>query len=456
MRILVVGSSHAGYEAVKTARQQYPDATVAMFEEGDKVSFLSCGIQSYLEGITDNVNKLHYASKDSLSKKGVDVYVQTQVDGLDVKNKTIHVVDLKHQQDRNESYDKLILAPGALASTLPIPGHDLKNVGVLRGRDWAIKNKEKMVDPKVKNVVIVGGGYIGIEVAEAYNKAGKNVTIIDVLPRIIPTYLDEEFTDILEDTMMTHGIKLRLGEDVQKFIGDEDGNVSEVVSNKGSYPADVVVQAVGVKPNTKWLDDSGLAMGKKGVINVDAYQRTSNPDVFAAGDATMVTYAPTDEPIYIALASNSRRQGVTAAKNLVKETVKMPSVSGTSALAMFEYKYATSGMKEADAAKSSLKTRSIFVRETLRPRFISETAGNADVYMKMTYEVGTGRILGAQLMSKHDITMSINVISVAISTHMTIDQLAMQDFFFQPNFDHPWNYLNILAQAAVKQNNEAE
>ncbi|MCO7127592.1 FAD-dependent oxidoreductase [Sporolactobacillus shoreicorticis] len=446
MNIVVVGTSHGGYEAVKTVLENYPEAKVKLFEQSDKVSFLSCGIQLYLEGAVQDINYIHYATKEGYSDQGVDVYTRNQVIGLDPNQKKIRVKNLDTGEVYNETYDKLILAPGAVPRKLPFKGNDLENVYFLRGREWALKNKAKIDDPAISDVVVIGSGYIGIELVEAYAKAGKHVTVIDVTERILPTYLDQEFTDILMADLKKRGIAVRTGEFVQEIQG-EDGKASAVITDKGTYPADLVVEAAGVVPNTDWLKGT-LDLNPNGTIVVDAYQKTSAPDVFAAGDACMIKYNPTGKEQNIALATNARRQGVAAALNLEKPTLKIEGVSGTSALSLFDYKFASTGIKDATAAKSGLETRSVYIENYYRPAFVP---GTEKVYMKLTYEVGTDRIVGAQLMSKHDITAAINTLSLAIATKQTTQQLAFADFFFQPEFDQQWNYLCELAKAAYKQ-----
>lgn len=446
MDIVIVGTSHAGYEAVKTVLETYPDARIKLFEQSEKVSFLSCGIQLYLEGAVQTIDSIHYATKEGYSDLGVDVYAHHKVTGFDPSSKTIHAVDLDHQKPVDVSYDKLILTPGAVPRRLPFKGNDLDNIYFLRGREWALKNKAKINDPTVSQVVVIGSGYIGIELVEAYVKAGKEVTVIDVSDRILPTYLDKAFTDILTADLESRGVHVRTGETVQEIRG-ENGKAAAVVTDKGTYPADLVAEAAGVVPNTDWLKGT-VDLNPNGTIKVDGWQRTSIPDVFAAGDACMIGYLPNGQQMPIALATNARRQGVAAALNLEKPTLRIEGVSGTSALSLFDYKFATTGIKDATAEKSGLKTRSVFVVDDYRPSFVPNTE---KVYMKLTYEVGTNRIVGGQLMSKHDITPAINTLSLAIQTRLTTQQLALADFFFQPEFDQQWNYLCQLGLAAYKQ-----
>ncbi|AXX64775.1 FAD-dependent oxidoreductase [Bombilactobacillus bombi] len=448
MKVVVVGSSHGGFEAVQELLQDYPQAEIQWYEKGDFLSFLSCGMQLYLEGVVKDVNSVSYATKEDMEKKGVHVFIQQDVTAINSTEHQVTVHNLADDTTRTESYDKLIISTGAVPAQIPVAGNDLKNIYFMRGRDWAMKLKRATVEPLIDKVVVIGSGYIGIEAAEAFAKAGKQVTIIDVLPRILGTYLDSEFTDVLAQELKQNNVDLALGENVQRFVGD-NGKVQQVVTDKGTYAADLVIESVGVKPNTAWLADT-LELNDDQTIKTDQYQRTSQPDIFAVGDATYVTFAPTGQPAKIALATNSRRQGRYAVKNLEKASQPTPAVSGSSALSVFRYHFASTGIKDATAKNYPVQSASVYVEDSYRPPFVPD-AHNAKVQFKLTYNPENGQILGAQIMSTADVTANINTISLAIQQHLTVADLAYTDFFFQPGFDCPWNIMNVAAQKAQRQ-----
>ncbi|MFO8069444.1 MAG: FAD-dependent oxidoreductase [Alkalibacterium sp.] len=440
MKFIVVGTSHAGYEATETLLKEHPDAEVHLYERGTTASFLSCGIQSYLEGVSENADQLHYATADSFEKQGVIVHMNSDVVGIDPTGKTITVKTEDGESD--ESYDKLFLSPGAKPIELPVPGTDLENAFYVRGRNWAEKIKARM--PHSKKAVVVGGGYIGIEVVEAFAKAGIEVTVIDLLDRVLKTYLDKEFTDVLEEEMRQQGINVRTGEMVKEIVG-ENGKVKKVITNKGEYEADTVILSAGIRPNTKWLEGI-LDLDKDGTVAVNEYMETSAKDIFAAGDAVKIPFAPTNGKKLLALAPNARRQAVIAAKNMGGKKMEMPSVTGTSGLSLFTHKFASTGVKDIDSDTVDAEVISKYVEEKLRPKFMGD---DETVLMKVYFEKDSQRIVGAQLMSTYDITPAINTLSVAISAGWTLEQLAFADFFFQPEFNRPWNFLNVLAQQAM-------
>lgn len=343
------------------------------------------------------------------------------------------------------AYDKLLLSPGGFAPVPPFEGVDLDHVHTFRGPEDTQAVYERMSE--TKNLVVIGSGYIGVEVATAYAEAGINVTVIDMIDRLLPVYLDKDISTILEEHGQTKGLAFKGGEAVQKLEG-KDGKVSAVVTDKGEYPADTVIVAVGVKPDTKWLNDR-LDINERGFIVTNEYLETSAKDVYAGGDATYIPFAPTDTMTNVGLATLARRQGVVAALNAMGEKREMPQVSGTSALRYFDYTIAATGISSVNADTYSGNVASKYVEEKVYPDFMRKPG---TVHMTIFYDEDTHVILGGQLVSTVDVADSINVLSLAINAKYTLEQLALLDTFFQPNFDRPWHYLNVLAIEALGNN----
>ncbi|MBO0457611.1 FAD-dependent oxidoreductase [Enterococcus hulanensis] len=402
----------------------------------------------YLEGVVKDVNSIRYMTAEEMEKRGVRVFTNTEITKVMPDQHEVEVLDHVSGQTRKESYDKLILSPGANPFILPVPGHELENIETMRGRQDTIDLKLHSVDPDIQNVVVVGGGYIGIEAAEAFAMAGKNVTVVDIITRPLGVYLDQDFTDILEKEMTENGMHLAMEEKVVEFIGDA-GKVTKVVTDKGEYPAELVVMSAGVRPNTAWLKDA-VEMHPNGMIKTDEYMRTSAEDVFAVGDATLIKYNPGNTEVNIALATNARRQGRYAAKNLVEANNPFPGVQGSSALRVFDYKFASTGLNDQMADRLKIETKSVLLDQDTLMDFIPADRKERMLF-KLVYDPATHEILGGQIMSKEDLTANINAISIAIQTKFTIEQLAYADFFFQPEFDTPWNLLNMAGLKALEQ-----
>lgn len=404
----------------------------------------------YLEGVVKDVNSIRYMTAEEMEQRGVRVFTNTEITKVIPEKHEVEVLDHLSGQTRVENYDKLILSPGADPFILPVPGNDLENIETMRGRQDTIDLRRHSVDPDIQNVVVVGGGYIGIEAAESFALAGKNVTVVDLITRPLGVYLDKEFTDILEKEMTDNGMYLAMEERVMEFVG-EAGKVTKVVTDKGEYPADLVVMSAGVRPNTAWLKGA-VDMHPNGMIKTDEYQRTSAEDVFAVGDATLIRYNPGKTEVNISLATNARRQGRYAVKNLVEAKYPFPGVQGTSALRVFDYKFASTGLNDQMASRLKIETNSVLLDQDTLMDFVPETM-KEHMWFKLVYDPATLEILGAQIMSKQDLTANINAISIAIQTKFTIEQLAYADFFFQPEFDTPWNLLNLAGLKALHQEN---
>lgn len=318
MKIVVVGCTHAGTAAVVNLKELYPESEITIYEKNDNLSFLSCGIALNVGGVIKETKNLFYNSPENLAKMGVITNMKHEVLNIDFDNKTLKVKNLLTNEEFEDNYDKLVLTLGSWPIVPRFEGGDLDNILLCKNHDHAVEIIEK--SKTAKNVVIIGAGYIGVELVEAFEMQGKKVTLIDAEERIMAKYLDKEFTDIAEKEFTDRGVNLVLGEKVSKFEG-ENGKVSKVVTEKGSYEGDLVVLCIGFAPNTK-LVQGKLDTLPNGAIIIDEYMRTSKEDVFAAGDCCVVKYNPAHDTRYIPLATNAVRMGTLVARNIVEPTLK--------------------------------------------------------------------------------------------------------------------------------------
>ncbi len=445
MKVVVIGCTHAGTSAVKSIIKEDPTAEVVVFERNDNVSFLSCGIALYVGEVVKNAQDLFYSNPEELRALGAEINMEHNVTNVDDINKVVTVTNLLTGEERSETYDKLVMTTGSWPIEPPIPGVDAGNILLCKNYNQA----QEIIARKdhTKKVVIVGGGYIGIELVEAFSDTGKQVTLIDGLDRILNKYLDPEITDILENDLRERGVTLALNQSVQGFDADENGNVKTVKTPEGTFEADLVIMCVGFRPSNELLKDKVDAL-PNGALKVNKYMQTSNPDIYAAGDNVAVHYNPTQDHSYIPLATNAVRMGSLVGKNIVSNKVKYRGTQGTSGLYLFGWKIGSTGVTVNSAPFFNLNVKSVVLEDNYRPEFMPTTE---KVLMKLVWDADTKVILGGQLLSKYDITQSANTLSLAIQNKMTIEDLAYVDFFFQPHFDRPWNYLNLLAQAALEE-----
>lgn len=441
MKIAVIGCTHAGTSAIVNIKKLHPDAEVTVYERNDNISFLSCGIALYVGGVIKDDQSLFYSSPEALCDLGVETNMCSDVLDIDIDNKKLKIKNLATDEEFEDTFDKLIVTTGSWPIEPSIEGADLENVLLCKNYEHSKTIISKMDD--CENVVVVGAGYIGVELVEAFEMNGKNVTLIDSNERILSRYLDKEFTDVAEGAFKEKGIKLALGESVNKFEG-ENGSVSKVVTDKGEYKADLVIMCVGFKPNTDLLKGKVDMLGN-GAIIVDEYMRTSAKDIFAAGDSATIVFNPTGDKEYIPLATNAVRMGYLVAKNLKEPTLKYIGTQGTSGIKIYDYCISSTGVTEESAKSQGMNVESVTIEDTDRPVFMPEYY---DLTLKVVYEKESRKILGAQIISKTDLTQAMNTMSVCIQKGVTIDELSIIDFFFQPHFNKPWNFLNLAGLSA--------
>ncbi|EKK20498.1 FAD-dependent oxidoreductase [Fructilactobacillus florum] len=443
MKVIAVGCTHAGTFAVKQTLANHPDAEVTIYEKNDNISFLSCGIALYLgKEIKNNDPKgLFYSSPEELKSLGANVQMEHLVTKIDPDQKKVTVKNLETGTETEDTYDKLIMTSGSLPIVPPIPG--IKSKRVYLCKNWHDAQKLFQEAPKAKSITVIGSGYIGAELAEAYSKQDYEVNLIDGANRVLYKYFDEKFTDILADDYQQNGVKLELGTKVSAFEEVDDGIIVKTEDQR-SVKSDIAILCIGFKPNTELLKGK-VEMMPNGAIITDDYMHSSNHDIFAAGDSAAVHYNPTGKNAYIPLATNAVRQGMLIGENLTEDKVKYLGTQSSSGLMLYGRTYVSTGLNMAAAKAQGIKAHQVIVEDNYRPEFMLTTE---PVLMSLVYDPDTRRILGGALTSKYDVSQSGNVLSVCIQNHNTIDDLAMVDMLFQPQFDRPLNYLNILAQAA--------
>ncbi len=438
MKVIVIGCTHAGTAAISNLKKKNPDVQVTIYERNNTISFLSCGIALYIGGVVKDPQGLFYSSPEAMAKLGVITKMKHDVINVDFDQKQVKVKNLMTGEETVDSYDKLIITSGSWPIMPNLPGISLQNILLAKNYDHANQIIEKVKN--VNHITVVGAGYIGVELVEAFRTQGKQVTLIDSADRILSKYLDKHFTDIAEQSLTGNGIQLVLGESITAFEG-ENGNVRTVITDKGRYNTDLVILCIGFHPNTV-LFRGKVDMLPNGAIKVNEYMQTSRPDVFAAGDCCAVVYNPTGKHNYIPLATNAVRMGTLVALNLIKPTVPYMGTQGTSGIKIYGLNIAATGITEENARAMGLDLQTSMLIDNYRPEFMPDYE---PVHLKVVYETASQRILGAQILSKADLTQSINTLSVCIQNKMTIGELAFVDFFFQPHYNKPWNFLNAVA-----------
>ena len=442
MKVAVIGCTHAGTAAIVNIASLYKDASVTVYERNDNISFLSCGIALYVEGVIKDQAGLFYCSPQKLAELGVTTRMRHDVLSVDFDAKKLRVRNLDTGTEFDDTYDKLIITTGSWPIQPKLENSDLENILLCKNYAHSKEITEKTKD--ARRVAVVGAGYIGTELVEAFQVRGKEVLVVDMERQILPKYLDAEFVEAPAKMFASKGVKFALGEAVKGFKG-RGGKVSAIVTDKGEYEADMVILCIGFRPNTD-LFRGKLDMLPNGAIKVDEYMHTSRPDVFAAGDSATVWSNVKRDYDYIPLATNAVRMGMLVARNLVRDTTKYLGTQATSGIKIYDLCIGSTGLSEESAKKAGFDAVSVTYSDNYRPEFMPDYE---NVKLKLVFERASRRILGAQIMSKVDLTPAINTVSVCIQNEMTVDDLAFVDFFFQPHFNKPWNFLNAAAHLAL-------
>ena len=441
MKVVIIGTNHAGIAAANTLLDNYPGNEVIMIDKNSNLSYLGCGTALWVGRQIDGYDKLFYTSKDAFEKKGAKISLETSVERIDFDKKIVHGVK-KDGKSFEESYDKLILATGSLPISPCLPGCDLKGLNFLKLFQEGQAVDEEISNPDVKNVAVIGAGYIGVEIAEAAKLRGKNVRLFDIAPSSLASYYDKWFTDDMDKAISDNGVETHFGEKVIEYKGE--GRVSSIVTEKEEYPVDLVINAIGFIPNNL-LGKDHLKLFKNGAYIVDKHQQTSDPDVYAVGDCATIYSNALEADTYIALATNAVRSGIVAGHNVGGTPLEAAGVQGSNAICVFGLKMASTGLSVKAAVKAGLDVEYTDFEDLQRPGFMNE---NAMVKIRIVYEKTSRRVVGAQLSSTEDVSMAIHMFSLAIEEKVTIDKIKLLDIFFLPHFNQPYNYITMAALKA--------
>ena len=441
-KIIVVGANHAGTAALNTLLDSGQDVDVTAFDANSNISFLGCGMALWIGGQISGPEGLFYSSKEILEQKGASIHMNSKVSSIDFERKTLQAKCLSGDY-YEQSYDKLILATGSVPVALPMEGMDLKNVQYVKLYQNAEDVIKKLKQKEIKKITVIGAGYIGVELAEAFCRSGKEVTLIDSAATCLSSYYDEPFSRRMEENLERHGIQLAFGETVQKLEGKD--KVQKVITETSSYDTDMVVFCAGFQPNTK-LGKDKISLFENGAYLVNRRQETNLPDVYAIGDCASVYNNASQRTDYIALATNAVRSGIIAARNILGDPIESPGVQGSNGISIWNLKMVSTGLSFKKALRLGYDAAVVDYEDYQKAGFM-ETE-NSKVVIHIVYDKTTRRILGAQLCSEYDISMAIHMFSLAIQEQVTIDTLKLFDLFFLPHFNQPYNYITMAALRA--------
>ncbi|MCL2066069.1 MAG: FAD-dependent oxidoreductase [Treponema sp.] len=442
-KIILIGANHAGTAAANTILDNYPDNELTIFDSNSNISYLGCGTALYIGKQIDETDGLFYSSREKLEAKKAKVHMETRVNRIDFDKKVVYAA-AKDGKEIAENYDKLIIATGSLPISPPIKGIDIPNVAFVKLFQDGQQIDNLLSKPEIKSVAVIGAGYIGVELAEAVKRRGKETLLFEAADTSLCTYYDEWFTHDMDKVLSDNGINLHFGELVQEITGTD--KVTGIKTNKGEYKVDMVIMAIGFKPNSS-LGKESLEILPNGAYKVNKRQETNKKDVYAIGDCASVFSNAVEDSAYIALATNAVRSGIVAGHNVCGTAIESAGVQGSNGICIFDYKMVSTGLNVKAAEKAGYTPVTTQFEDLQKPAFIKEN--NNKVKLRIVYDKNTRRILGAQMASYHDISMGIHMFSLAIEEKLTIDKLKLLDIFFLPHFNQPYNYITMAALGAA-------
>ena len=451
-RILVVGGVAGGASCAARARRLSEDADIMIFERGPYVSFANCGLPYYVGDVITDERSLLVATPELFKRRfNIEVRLQSEVRTVDRAKQEIEVKNAVTGETYRERYDALVLAPGSAPIRPPLPGIDLPGVFTLRTIPDSRQMKQWITERKVEKAVVVGGGFIGLETTENLVRRGISVTIVEMLAQVMPP-IDPEMAAIIHDHLEANGVSLQLGDGVDRFEQNPDGHTVSVITKSGaSFSCEMVLLAMGIRPESKLAKEAGLEIGQLGGIRVNDRMRTSDEHIWAVGDAVEVRDFVTGDWSLIPLAGPANRQGRIAADVIMGRDARFRGVQGTAVCRAFDITVAATG-----ASEKNLQRRGVGGQPAQYEKIYLHPGHHANYYpgarpitIKLIFSVKDGRILGAQAVGEEGVEKRIDVIAMAIQRGFTVFDLEEAELCYAPQFGTAKDPVNVAGMIAA-------
>ncbi len=448
-RIVVIGGVATGPKAASRARRRDPKADITIIEKGNILSYAGCGMPYFISGDVKNCDELMCTPAGVVRNstffqnvKDIKAYTKTLAQSIDRDRKEVKIIDLLSNESRTIPYDKLVIATGSTHFRPPIDGSDLNRIYTLGHPDEAIAIQQCAKLEDVKSVAVFGGGLIGMEVTEAFVRLGLDVTVVEMIDRLLPKLLDAEISAYLAKYLRSQGIKLRLSEKAIKLEGDENNNVRKVITDKGEIDADMIITAIGVRPNVELAKSAGLKIGETGAIWVDEYLRTSDPDIYAGGDCVENTHLVTKKKVYIPLGSTANKHGRIIGDNVTGGSEKFDGVLGTTIFKILDYTVGCTGLTERYARELGYNVVTCIAPGSDISHYYPDSAL---ILIKLVVNKDDGKILGAQMIGPGNLDKRLDVVVTTMTYGGTVRELANTDLGYAPPYS---SAIDMVAHAA--------
>lgn len=443
-RIVVIGGVAAGSSAASKAKRIDPDAEVTIIQEESVVSYGACGIPYVVEGIIDSFEDLIERPPEVFKDKyDIDVVVNTHADKIDPKHKTVYATNVKSKEKLTLEYDSLVIATGARAAVPNIKGVDKRGVFLVRNYGHGVTIREFTKD--ASSCIIVGGGLVGVEMAEAYRKRGMNVVMIERNDHILSNIIDKDLASIVEKDLEENGVKLKIGEEVKEIIGD--GEVKGIRTDRSEIEGDFVLLGTGVRPNSEIARDAGVDLGTAGAIKVDDHMKTNIESVFAAGDCATARNYVTGKDDYLPLGTTANKQGRVAGENAAGGNAVFGGIAGSAITKTFDLYIGKTGLNVEQARKEGFDPAVEMIESITRSGYYPD---NKPIWIKLVADKKSGKVLGSQIVGGEAVKGRIDLIAFALLLKASIKDIANYDACYVPPASPVWEPLNIAASQVNK------
>lgn len=449
---VIIGGDAAGMSAASKIKREHPNAQAIVFERGPYISYSACGMPYWIAGVIESDRNLIILTPErARERRGIEVRIGHEVTAIDPVAQTVTVKRLETGESFPQPYTKLVIATGASAQRPPIPGLDLPGVFTLRAIPDAQRIFHAIEQTQPQRAVIIGGGYIGLEMAEALHARGLSVTIIEMLPHLMPNF-DADMVEEVTAHLAEYGVQVYTGNRVNA-LKQQGQQLAVQLASGATLPADLVLVSTGIRPNSELAKAAGLTLGKTGAIWVDAQMRTSDPHIYAAGDCVEHYHIVLGENAWIPLATSANKGGRIAGDNISGNHSTFPGIAGTAVVKVFDYTMAVTGVTEGQAIQSGKWGAT---GEDVGSTIVSawERAGywpDAEkIKVKLVYTKSDGRILGGQIVGKAGVNKRIDIIATALSARMTVETVGMLDLSYAPPYSPTYDPVQVCANVAAR------
>lgn len=446
-RLVVIGGVAAGMSAASRARRLRPDLEILVFEKSGFVSYGSCGLPYFVSDIIKAPeNLVVYDAKFFKEKRNIDVFTHHEALKIFPAKRTLLVKNLENDKEFEVQYDKLVIATGARAVRPNVKGVDLKGIFTIRFLEDGIEIKSFIKENSPRKALIVGAGYIGMEMAESLVSVGMDVLIVEQMPNILGT-MDDEINEVVEQELQRNGVKLLKSTSVDEFIG-ENGYVRKAkLSNGEIVDAELVLIGAGIKPNSEIAKEAGIEIGRTGAIAVNQRMETNISGIYSAGDCAEAFHLVLNRPVYIPLGTTANKQGKVAGENAAGGNAIFKGIVGTAVFKVFDLEVARTGLSEKQAKAEGFDYVSTVIEHGSRAHYYP---GGSKIRVKLIADRKTGRLLGAEMVGRDGVAKRIDVFATALHAKLTIDEIGQLDLSYAPPFAPVWDPVLIAANDLEK------